>query len=176
MAAKLRWVERRWEFKFPVEIYPDILERLRGTPARIEELVRGLSPDALTRRERTGSWSIQENIGHLTDLEYLPMQRIDQVLAGEKVMIAADMANKATHAAGHNARPIADVTADFRRERMRLMNKLGSLTDADFARTGTHPRLGSAMRLMDLCSFTADHDDYHLARMWELRRLFAAGR
>ena len=44
MSAKLPWIERRWEFDFPVALYPDILERLRGTPARLDELVRGLSP------------------------------------------------------------------------------------------------------------------------------------
>lgn len=174
MAAKLRWVERRWDFRFPVEIYPDILERLRGTPARIEELVRGLSPAVLTRREREGTWSIQENIGHLTDTETLPITRIGQILAGEGVLVAADMSNQATSAANHNARTINAVTSDFRRERMRLLEKLDALSDADFARSSRHPRLDTPMRLVDLCIFTADHDDYHLARMRELARRFGS--
>ena len=28
------WFERKFDFGFPVEKYPDIIERLRGTPAR----------------------------------------------------------------------------------------------------------------------------------------------
>lgn len=172
MAAKLRWIDRAWRFDFPVEIYPDILERLRGTPARIDELVLGLAPNVLTRKDREGAWSILENIGHLTDTEVLPLTRVDQFLAGAMVLTAADMKNVATNNANHNGRAVAELTGDFRRERMRLMEKLDSLTDADFARTSRHPRLDMPMRLVDLCLFTADHDDYHLARMRELMLAF----
>ena len=52
------------------------------------------------------------------------------------------------------------------------MDRLDRLTDADFARTSIHPRLEVSMRLVDLCLFQADHDDYHLARIRELRREF----
>ncbi len=34
MPAKLPWFQREFAFHFPVEKYPDILERLRGTPER----------------------------------------------------------------------------------------------------------------------------------------------
>lgn len=168
MAAKLPWIRRSWKFDFPVEIFPDILERLRGAPARIDEMVGDVARDLLTRREREGTWSILENIGHLTDTEVLPLTRVDQFLAGAPVLTAADMKNVATIEANHNDRSVVDVTRDFRKERSRLMSKLDALSDADFARVSRHPRLDMPMRLVDLCLFTADHDDYHLARIREL--------
>ena len=61
------WVERKFNFDFPPEKFPDLLERVRGTPARVEDIVRGLPRDVLTRTDGPG-WSIQQNIGHLTDL------------------------------------------------------------------------------------------------------------
>jgi hypothetical protein len=39
------------------------------------------------------------------------------------------------------------------------------------ARTAHHPRLDRPMRVMDLAVFVAEHDDHHLARITELRRL-----
>ncbi len=172
MPAKLPWIQRTWNLDFPVELYPDILERLRGTPARIEESVRDLPTDRLTRRQAEGTWSIQENIGHMLDLEDLPLGRVQDFLSGAGALRAADMSNRKTHDANHNAGPIGALLTAFRSARGILMDRLDRLTDADFARTSIHPRLEVSMRLVDLCLFQADHDDNHLARIRELRREF----
>lgn len=171
MSAKLPWTQRRWKFDFPVRLHPDILERLRGAPARIAEKVAGLSTDVLTRREGN-TWSIQENIGHLLDLEPLMHKRLDDYLAGAAVLRAADLSNRKTHHAHHNTRPIAELVGEFRRERASLCRRLDELHESDFERTAEHPRLKVPMRMIDWMLFTADHDDYHLARMTELARLF----
>ena len=44
------WFDRRFELGLPPEAFPDILERVRGTPARLEERVRGLATDLLVRQ------------------------------------------------------------------------------------------------------------------------------
>ena len=38
-----------------------------------------------------------------------------------------------------------------------------------------HPRLNKPMRVIDLAVFVADHDDYHLAQIDELKRELAGG-
>lgn len=172
---KLPWFERKFSFDFPVETYPDIIERFRGTPARLEEKLRAIPPNILTRREREGSWSIQENAGHLLDLEPLWDSRLTDFLAGRPTLTAADLTNRATHEADHNARPIADILDAFRAERTRQAARLDELSEADFARTALHPRLQTPMRLIDAVTFVCCHDDYHLARMTELLRHFRAG-
>ena len=168
--AKWKWVERKFSFDFPAEKWPDLLERVRGTPARIEERVRGLTRDVLTRRPAEDGWSIQQNVGHLIDLGYLPMRRIEQILAGEKTLIAADMNNKKTNEADHNAMEIGDLLREFREDRMRLIAKFESLGNADWARSALHPRLQQPMRIVDIAYFDAEHDDYHLGRIGELIR------
>ena len=89
-------------------------------------------------------------------------------MAGAKVLRPADMTNRKTHEADYNAEPIARLLTSFRQQRGRLVSRLDGLEDADFARAARHPRLNVPMRLVDLCLFAADHDDYHLARMREL--------
>jgi hypothetical protein len=173
--AKWLWIERGFTFDYPVSKWPDLLERVRGTPARVEERVRRLTDDVLTRRPGNG-WSIQQNIGHLIDLGYLPLRRIEQILTGEKQLIAADMSNRRTNEADHNARPIADLLAEFRRERARLVERFELLSEEDWGRSALHPRLNQPMRIVDIAYFDAEHDDYHLGRIGELIRSFQAGR
>ena len=162
------WFERKFVFDFPVEIHPNIIVRLRGTPARLEEMLHGLAPDQLTHKPE-GKWSIQENAGHLLDLEPLWFARVDDFLAGKETLAPADLTNRKTHEAHHNERRIEELLAEFRRARLALVERLGTLSAADFARTALHPRLKSPMRLADHLYFIAEHDDHHLARIWELR-------
>lgn len=98
--------------------------------------------------------------------------RLDDFLAGADTLRATDMSNQHTRESNHNDAPLADLLIAFRQARGRLMNSLDKLKDPDFARTALHPRLNTPMRLVDMCSFQADHDDYHLARIQELIRRF----
>lgn len=165
--ARWPWMERTFTFDFPTSKMPDLLERLRGTPPRIEDRIRGTPRDRLTRRDGKG-WSIQENIGHLIDLGYLPSQRIDQILAGATVLIAADMANRKTADANHNARSIDELIATFRHERGLLIEKFLGVPESDWGRSALHPRIQKPMRIVDIVYFDAEHDDYHLARIGAL--------
>ena len=40
MSKLLKWTDRTFQFTFPVEVYPEMIERLRGTPARLEETTK----------------------------------------------------------------------------------------------------------------------------------------
>ncbi len=161
------WVKRKFEFSLPVEFHPIVLERLRGTPARIEDKVSGLPNSFLTRREGD-RWSIQEHIGHLLDLDELHAGRLDDYLAGGPVLRAADMTNRKTWQAGHNTRPIAELLRAFRDDRGRLVHRLDAWPADGWGLAAVHPRLGQPMRVIDMALFVAEHDDHHLAWMTEL--------
>lgn len=169
MRSKQPWFERKFDFDFPVERYPDVIERLRGTPARVEESIRSFPEGILTRRVGD-TWSIQKNVGHLLDVEPLWYGRLEDILAGQETMREADLTNRATHEANHNAAPIARLMESFRAERHAFVARLAGLEAEVFGCSALHPRLQQPMRLVDLCFFVADHDDYHLARMTELNR------
>ena len=50
MSEIKKWFDRKFDLSFPVELYPNILTRLRGTPARLEELLSTYSHETLTRQ------------------------------------------------------------------------------------------------------------------------------
>ena len=170
MVDRMEWFKRQFTFELPLWMYPNVVERVRGTPARLEDLTRTLPPEILTRRDND-KWSIQEQAGHLLDLEPLGMNRLDDYEAGLDELHAADMTNRKTHEANHNANTIENILADFRAERMAFVRRLDSYDEAFVQKTALHPRLQMKIRVIDLAFFIAEHDDHHLARISELKRL-----
>ncbi|MCI0452972.1 MAG: DinB family protein [Candidatus Latescibacteria bacterium] len=164
-----KWLERRFGYEPPAGEFPAIVERLRGTPARVEEKAARIA-EATRLCKRGDEWSIQEHLGHLVDLESLWARRTQELLAGAKEMSAADMSNRATSDRHHNQRAIAAIVAEFRVARSRWLERLAAASDADVVRTALHPRLQRPMRLIDLCFFVAEHDDHHLAIVTRLSR------
>ena len=168
MTERIKWTDRRFNFDFPTGIYPEMIERVRGTPARLEEHLNSVSPEILIFQDQ-GRWSMQENAGHLLDLESLVMQRIDEYLAGSSTLHAADMSNRRTYDAHHNEVPVGTILKAFRTARQGIVERLENLEPEVFARSALHPRLNVQMRLVDMLFFQAEHDDYHLARISELK-------
>ena len=167
MIRKQPWFEREFPSGLPAALLPVIAERLRGTPARVEERLTPLSETVLTRRSGS-TWTIQENVGHLLDLEPLWKQRVEDLLSRRTELAAADLSNRRTHDANHNATPLAMLLGGFRQARAALVARLDMVEDEAAAYAALHPRLHRPMNLVDHAYFVAEHDDYHLARISEL--------
>jgi len=163
----LRWTDRHFTFNLPEALFPVVVERLRGTPARLKEMLRGVPGDVLVRR-RGDKWSPQEHAGHLLDLEPLWMARLEDFLRDGDTLTVADLSNRKTHEANHNARELEEILAQFTVARLGLADRAAKLQPEFFARSMLHPRLKQPMRLVDHLYFVAEHDDHHLARIWEV--------
>lgn len=158
------WLRRGFAFDLPLTLFPNVLERLRGTPARLEERLRGLPPAVLLAKP-DGAWSVQETAGHLVQTEALFAGRLDDFLAGVAVLRPAAHDPRAVADADFGARPLADILAAFRAARAGHVRRLEGLGAADVARTAHHPRLDRAVNVLDMMVFAAEHDDHHLARI-----------
>jgi aminoglycoside 6'-N-acetyltransferase I len=161
------WFQREFESGLSPEVVPDVLERLRGTPLRVEQRVASVAPDIRTRRSG-GGWSVQEHAGHLLDLEPLWAGRLDDFEAGATTLRPADLTNRATWEADHNARPLAEILEAFRTRRGNLVARVEAMSEAELRRTALHPRLQQPMTVVDLLFFVAEHDDHRLASITRL--------
>ncbi len=159
------WFEREFRFDLPPGAFPSVLERLRGTPARLEEKLR-VVPGDLRIARKEDKWSIQEHAGHLLDLEELHEARIDDYLAGKEALRGADLKNTKTNTANHNAADTELLLQKFRKARFRFVERLGEVKDV--TQSAIHPRLNKPMRIIDMAVFVAEHDDHHLATISEL--------
>ncbi|QQS36088.1 MAG: DinB family protein [Ignavibacteriales bacterium] len=165
-----KWFERKFNFTSTQNIFPSIVERLWGTPVRLEEKLKSIPPEILTTKVN-GSWTIKENIGHLTDLEPLWQVRLEELKAGKQELSAAELQNTKTHNANHNEVHADKLLNDFRNIRQETLLMLEGIDDELVFRSALHPRLKTPMRTMDLFLFVAEHDDHHLARISELVKI-----
>lgn len=161
------WFERKFEHSYSVELLPNLLARLRGTAGRLDEILRG-HPEKVLTQKLEGKWSAQEHAGHLADLESLWAARIHDFIVGNAQLTVADLTNRKTNEAGHNVRPLEQILAEFRTGRNGLLQQVTELDSQLFTQAIPHPRLKTPMRLTDHLHFVAEHDDHHLARIWEL--------
>ena len=169
MSSVSLWCERQFAFAFPADIYPNICIRLRGTPGRMEEIARNTSRQSLVRKPDE-KWSAQEHVGHLLDLEPLWWKRFEDFVQGRAELSTTDLSNRKTHEANYNSQAIEDVLADFRKARLQLVERAGEVDPTLYSRVLVHPRLQKPMRLVDHLYFVAEHDDHHLASIWQLIR------
>ncbi len=98
------------------------------------------------------------------------LQRVQDLVAGRSELTVADLENRRTHEANHNAKAIADLLGGFRRARADLVALVEAVDDVVFSNTALHPRLRVPMNIVDHIFFVAEHDDYHLARISEILR------
>jgi uncharacterized damage-inducible protein DinB len=167
MPERRVWTAREFELGMPSEALPDLIERLRGTPARVEERIDGVPTSQLTGGDDPG-WSILRNVGHLLDLEPLWAGRVDDFEAERTELRPADMSNAATNSANHDSQLPAYLLQKFRNERSALVKQYEGFSDSLIERTAFHPRLRKQMSVVDLAHFIAEHDDHHLARISEI--------
>ncbi len=165
---QVNWFERKFDFTVTNQnIMPAILERLAGTPLRMAFKVKFLRDDDCAIR-MNNSWSIKEQIGHLSDLEPLWLGRIEDILSNREELRHADLENTKTTNANHNAKSLTQLVSDFEKSRQSTLDALKNLGEQDVFKYALHPRLKVPMRLIDLAYFVAEHDDHHLSKMSEL--------
>jgi len=160
----IKWTDRKFSFGYSVGYTPLFVERLKNTAPRLAELISSCN-DATASARVNNTWSIKENIGHLSDLESLHDGRIDDFIAGLSVLRAADMSNQETEGANHNEQSIQRLLFNFRNTRNKFIERMASLDEVHFERKALHPRLQQMITLTDLLFFIAEHDNHHLTRI-----------
>ena len=166
---RLKWVDRKFHFDVPPGWMPNVIARLAGTQARIEEYTRHLTEQEAEFKPND-KWSVKEHIGHLSDLEDLHAGRLQDFRDRKPMLRAADMANVATEKANHNYSSIESLIKDFSRKRNMFITNLNTLDDSTQLFVSAHPRLKVQMKPVDMATFTAEHDDHHIASILEIVR------
>ena len=117
------WAERKFSFVHPPWMLADFIERLRGTVPRLEALVLGVN-DADAHLQVEGKWSIAQNIGHLSDVEELWQERLDDLKKGKKTYSPAVGARFQELAKRHQASPIKEIIRELKDRRSLLLMHL----------------------------------------------------
>jgi hypothetical protein len=136
---------------------------LERTPPALDELLRGLAPEWTERNEGGDTWNAREIVAHLSHCERTDwMVRTKHLLEfGEAQPFPPfDRLGQRKEMEG---KTLAEVLEEFARLREANLGELRGLglSDADLARRGAHPALGS-VTLAQLLAAWAGHDLTHL--------------
>ena len=140
---------------------------ISATPARIQALIRGLSPKKLSTRPNPGKWSIQEIINHLTETEMVMCCRARWIAFEDKPTLVPFDQEKWAKGWAREKEPVAATLERLRILRKSHLRLFKSVPKADFKRTGFHPERG-VVSLKEQLETVAGHDLNHLGQIQRL--------
>jgi hypothetical protein len=162
-----KWFDKKFRFELSNENYGSILMKLKENPDRISKIVSSLSVETLTKRVDS-KWSIQENVGHLIDLEELHDARIDDFIQKKERLRPADLNNRKTEEANHNNKKINDLLKQLKEVREHFVKRMKHLDEKVLTHSAIHPRLNQPMKPIDMAQFVLEHDEHHIQTIKEL--------
>ena len=107
----------------------------------VSEALVGATDEELDARPAPGQWNAREIVHHLADSEMTSAVRLRLLVAEENAAIRA-YDEKAFASKLHYDRPIANSLLAFQAARLATGDLLDAMTEAEFAKTGTHPEHG----------------------------------
>ena len=149
-----------------------LLDVFRRGPERLRRVVAGLETEALRARPRPDHWSIQENVIHVVDSEIVGAVRFRIVLAEPGRPLPFYSQDAWTEALGYQAYDAGrrDAALDhFEVLRSTSSSLLRTVDDDGWRRAGVHAELGP-VTLRQLLELYADHGEWHIWRILDLRR------
>jgi hypothetical protein len=120
----------------------ELIARYKDGYREVAAALEGASEKELDARPAPDKWTAREIVHHLADSEMTSAIRLRLLVAEENAAIRA-YDEKEFAKRLHYDRPIANSVRAFEAARTSTGDLLDRMTDADFAKTGTHPEHGS---------------------------------
>jgi len=127
----------------------------------LDECLRGVPVEVLSRPRVEGKWSALENLAHLARYQEVFLDRVEKIRREEKPGFAAYRAEKDPEWSTWQKLEYKEVLARMAASRDQLLARLESLSDDEYARVGVHPRFGE-MPLALWIEFFLAHEGHHL--------------
>lgn len=153
----------------------DLVARYRAGVSHVDDALAGATDADLDRRsDEPGAWCARQVVHHLADSETNSYVRLRRLLAEPAPTIIQGYDEAHWAQVLHYDRPIDASLAVFRAVRAASSELLGTLTDADLDRTGTHSESGT-YSLRDWLEIYADHAEAHADQIRAARAATATG-
>ena len=147
-----------------IKVRYELFERLSSMPARLAELLRGQSDDALDRQPGPGKWSAREIACHLRDIDRVYAERFTKMAFTEQPQFWMIDNTKVPELLRYREQDARAVLKEVRRRRKDLLGLLRALPHTIWQRTGVHPWRGE-LTLQQMAEVVAGHDDSHLKQI-----------
>ncbi|MFQ5600516.1 MAG: DinB family protein [Candidatus Krumholzibacteriia bacterium] len=144
-----------------------VLTRLAAAPLEVEAVLRAVPEDCWRQRSGSARWSILEHLGHLSDFEYLMVERYSRMANFERPRLRSFDPDATAARRRYRDRDPRALVREFRRLRAATLELLHALGHQAWRRQGIHPARGE-VRIEDMVAHHLDHDAKHVSRMRSL--------
>jgi hypothetical protein len=152
----------------------EIVDALRALPNQIEELVQGLSEDALRWRPSPREWSIKEICCHLRDSFEIDGERIRRMLSEEDPFLPGYDQEVLARERDYQSESMPLVLTALRAFSGGLAYLLENLDEGEWQRSGRHEERGP-ISIAQYAQLVADHAGVHLEQIKALLGQLAPG-
>ena len=160
-------------FEKPNEIHGEILNRwinnIQELPYLLNEEVKNMNNNDMSKTYREGSWHIRQIVHHIADSHMNAFARFKLGLTEELPTIKAYDENKWVSMADAVDTPINYSMTLLHALHERWANLLASLTEEQWERKLFHPGRNAEVSLWDLFAVYAWHGKHHVAHITTLR-------
>jgi uncharacterized damage-inducible protein DinB len=146
----------------------DLLQRLAGIPARINQVVAGLAEADLHQPPAPGEWSIADILAHLRASDDILAPRILMMLVRDNPPLASFDDRRWMEVTGYAQSDIRGLLQVYALRRTELVNILRRQSPADWERSGTHEERGK-LTVLEVVKHLVEHEEEHCAQMEALR-------
>jgi uncharacterized damage-inducible protein DinB len=135
----------------------------------LDEALRGVSLETISEPRVEGKWSALENLAHLARYQEIFLERVGKILKQQNPAFSAYRAEEDPEWNAWRALAYKEVLARMTASRDKIVARLKSLSEDDYARTGVHPRFGE-MTLALWLEFFLAHEGHHLYAVFQQLR------
>ncbi len=147
-----------------------LIAQYAAGPDRLEAALAEVPAEARQWRPAPGKWSAHEVIVHCADSETNSHMRLRYLLGADRPVIQGYDQDHWARVFDYHAHPLEPALAAVRAVRANTVPLLRRMTDAEWAREGTHTESGR-YSAEDWLRIYAEHLEVHAA---QLRRILAA--
>lgn len=143
-----------------------LIARIESSPAQYRQLVETLSDEELAKTYREGSWTVQQLVHHVADIQFVHFLRMKKALTEPDytVITLIDMNAWATTPDAVNA-PVTDSLLLLEGVTRRYMYLAKSLTESQLAISYIHPLRQRTFTQAQALAMSAWHVQHHLAHI-----------
>lgn len=140
--------------------------QLRGF---LDEALHGVAVEVILQPPASGKWSANEHLAHLARYHQVFLERTDRVLKQTNPAFSRYRAEEDPEWEHWRGLAYKEIATELASGREKLLVRLKTLSDADYERTGVHPKFGE-MSLALWLEFFLVHEAHHLYVVLQLVR------
>jgi hypothetical protein len=145
-----------------------LVEQYKAGYEEVRRSLEGMTEEEMSQHPLPGKWSAREIVQHLADSEMNSAIRIRKLLTEDEPLIQGYDQDIWTARLRYNERPLAPALEAFGGARSTTGQLLDSMTEEDWARSGTHTESGR-YTAEDWLRIYAAHAHNHAAQIRRLR-------